>query len=164
MSFRLVGKSLRCLGVAAFLWFAMPTVSWGQTFGTPTAASNCGTCGPTCQTHHCPPAFKYCYEGAPHIHWRRGCPHPICNPCDLPHWGYYETCWSPWPFPPNWGHCLTPPPAAFVQLNPMVHPQMPMYRTPAQPGSGSFLPPSSVPNGAAPIEDLPQPRRADVPR
>lgn len=161
MSLRVVGKLLRCFGACAFLWFAMPAVSLGQTFGTPTGAGGCAPCATFCQSHHCPPPYKHCYEGAPHIHWHRGCPHPICNPCDLPHWGFYETCWSPWPFPPNWGHCLTPPPAAFVQLNPFINPNAPLQRAPSvppQPNSMYMPPPMS--NSA---EELPLPRRADLP-
>src|ERR1700692_4181373 len=101
MAFGLYRKMLSCFGVSAFLWLALPTAAWAQgcgvQFGTPCAAG--------CESHHCPPPFQYTYEGGPRIHWHCGCPHPICNPCDLPHWGYYETCWSPYPFPPNWTHC-----------------------------------------------------------
>ena len=169
MSFRVVGKLLRALGASAFLWFAMPTVSWAQQFCAPCAMPSFGTpCAAPCQTHHCPPAYRHCFEGPPHIHWTRGCPRPICNPCDLQHFGYFETCWSPWPFPPNWGHCPTPPPAAFVQLNPMVHPQLPIQRTPGvlpQPGGVTPMPslsPMQPPNGTP--DELQQPRRFDGPR
>ena len=163
MSFRVFGKLLRCLGISAFLWFALPSAGWAQTFGAPIAVGGCATCGPTCQTHHCPPAYKHCYEGAPHIHWTRGCPHPICNPCDLPHWGYFDTCWTPWPFPPQWGHCPTVPPAALVQLNPMVHPQMPLQRAPGMlPQPGGVLPtPSLAPMPQGSPEELTPPRQVE---
>ena len=32
----------------------------------------------------------------------------------LPHWGYYETCWTPHPFTTNWAHCPVTPPAAMI--------------------------------------------------
>ncbi len=73
-------------------------------------AQNCD-----CQACCCPPYFKYYYEGAPKIKFKHGCPKPICDPCHLPHYGYYATCWQPWPFPPDWSHCPVPPPGALVQ-------------------------------------------------
>jgi hypothetical protein len=139
MSFRLVVKLLRGVGIAAFVWFAMPNVSRAQQFGAPSCGTTeCASCAPGCQSHHCPPAFPYCYEGAPHIHWHRGCPHPICNPCDLPHFGYYEPCWSPWPFPANLAHCPTPPPASFVNLAPNMNPNQVGPRAPG------MLPPANM--------------------
>lgn len=169
MSLRSFAKMLSCLGLAALAWSALPAASFAQQFGAPVAAS-CNTCTTGCQWLHCPPAFKYCYEGPPRIHWHCGCPHPICNPCDLPHFGYWETCWSPYPnFPPTYGYCITPPPAAYVNLNPLVHPNLP--RTPATlPPTGSFSPPIGVtpptpsPMPNSPIEEFPQPRRFDNPR
>jgi len=62
-------------------------------------------CGFHCQRHHCPPHFRHCQERGPRIRFHKGCPKPICNPCDLPHWGYWETSWRQWPFPPNWAPC-----------------------------------------------------------
>ena len=62
MSFGVPRKLLSCLGISTFLWLAMPMSLWAQqacgscaTFGTPCTAG--------CQSHHCPPAFKYCVEG-----------------------------------------------------------------------------------------------------
>lgn len=71
-----------------------------------------------CQRFHCPPGIKHCLEGPPHIHFQRGCPRPICNPCVNPNWGYFEPCYSPWPWPPDFSHCRVLPPAATVVLNP----------------------------------------------
>jgi len=160
MSFRSIGKMLGCLGLTAFLWSALPTFCWAQQFGTPVAAS-CNSCGTSCQWLHCPPSYKHCYEGAPHIHWHRGCPHPICNPCDLPHFGYFETCWSPWPFPPTWAHCVTPPPASQVVLNPLVHPNIQPRVLPPAGGNPSMtpMPPMPMPMPTGSVEELPQPRR-----
>ena len=72
----------------------------------------------TCQHTHCPPALKHCMEGPPHICFKCGCPRPICNPCMNPNWGYFETCWNPWPWPPDFSHCRAVPPAATITLNP----------------------------------------------
>jgi hypothetical protein len=117
MSFGLYRKLLSCLGVSAFVWLATPAAGWAQESCAPCAATFGMPCAVGCKTH-CPPPFKYTYEGAPRIHWHCGCPHPICNPCDLPHWGFHETCWHPWPFPPLLAHCPSPPPAAYVTLHP----------------------------------------------
>ena len=62
----------------------------------------------------CPPYYKHHYEGRPKIKFKHGCPRPICDPCNLPHYGYFQTCWHPWPFPPDWSHCVVPPPGALV--------------------------------------------------
>jgi hypothetical protein len=145
-----IPRVVKIAGLAAILTLASPTLSWAQTCGPFLSMVSCGP-----RHEHCPPAFKYIFEGAPHIHWHRGCPHPICNPCDLPNWGYYETCWTPFPFPPNWSHCPTPPPAAYVHLNPYAN--LPISRTPpirTTPSVPQTLPPSSP----APFEELPGPR------
>lgn len=71
-----------------------------------------------CQHFHCPPSLKHCMEGPPHICFQKGCPRAICNPCLNPNWGYFETCWNPWPWPPDFSHCRAVPPAATVMLNP----------------------------------------------
>src|SRR5213078_1179106 len=71
-----------------------------------------------CEQGCCPPCIKYHYEGPPRLKFKHGCPRPICDPCQLPHFGYYQTCWSPWPFPPDWTHCPVQPPAALVPAIP----------------------------------------------
>jgi hypothetical protein len=158
-----MGNLRRWSCLAAVLWLALPASSRAQSCATcPTGGGyNCGGC---CQTHHCPPAFKWCHEGPPHICFRHGCPRPVCDPCNLPHFGYFETCWSPYPFPPNWSHCPTPPPAALVHLNPLGN--VPPMMGPAGPPN-PFMPtvpptklgpPNSVPNGSNAPMELPQPR------
>ena len=89
-------------------------------YGPGTGCSSCGVASCNsghCQHTHCPPHLSHCMEGAPKICVKIGCPKPICNPCTQPNWGYYETCWSPWPFPPNYNHCPNVPPAATVALS-----------------------------------------------
>lgn len=163
MFFGVMSKWRGCLGISAFLWLALPSAGWAQQFCAPCAAPAGVSCGISGPSHHCPPAFQYRYEGAPRIHWHRGCPHPICNPCDLPHWGYYETCWNRYPFPPDWTHCPSPPPAAFVNLNPLVNPNMP-----GQPQRNSFGTPQPAPPMALPPvgtqEEFHQPRRFEEKR
>lgn len=166
MAFGGYRKLLGCVGILAFSWLALPTTLWAQPGCAPCAATFGTPCAVGCQTHHCPPPFKYCYEGPPRVHWTRGCPRPICNPCDLPNWGYFETCWSPWPFPPNWAHCPVPPPAAFVTLDPYVGQrqtsQVPPVRT-VQPGTvvqtPAVLPTPVFPmNPGEYLQTLPAPR------
>jgi hypothetical protein len=84
---------------------------------TGTCSTGCNTCGPSgCQFFHCPPALKWCMEGKPRICFMPGCPKPICCPCEAPAWGYYQKCWTPWPWPPDWSHCAVPPLASQVVL------------------------------------------------
>ena len=154
MSFATVGKVLRFVGVPALLWFALPDLVCAQQPGCATCPTfSIYSCAPHCQSHHCPPAYKHCYEGPPHIHWHRGCPHPVGNPCEMPHWGYFEACWTPWPYAPNWSHCPTLPPAAYVNLHPYGSTTLPPQYAPRP----MFLPPSvtPMPNGGPPEELLP---------
>jgi hypothetical protein len=58
--------------------------------------------------HKCPPTYVHCLEGAPCIKFKCGCPKPVCNPCSLEHFGYYQTCWRPWPFAADLSHCTAP--------------------------------------------------------
>jgi hypothetical protein len=44
----------------------------------------------------------------------------VCDPCALPHFGYYQTCWSPWPYPRDFRHC--PYPQASDALPPPAYP------------------------------------------
>jgi hypothetical protein len=125
-----------CWGAAALAWSLCPASARAQMYAGPPAASfgamgnggGCASCGislpTTCGTKCCQiccPKFHHCAEAPVRIHFGHACAKPVCNPCDLPHWGYYQKCWNPWPWPPDWGHCPTPPPAAHVQLNPATH-------------------------------------------
>jgi hypothetical protein len=69
----------------------------------------CGRC-----KHFCCPHTKHCMEGPPRICFQCGCGRPIMSPCSAPNWGYYQTCWSPWPWGPDWSHCPVQPPASLV--------------------------------------------------
>lgn len=86
-------------------------------FAGATARAGEGQSG-NCCNHCCPPYMKHCFEGAPKIKFKHGCPKPICDPCNLPHFGYYQTCWSPWPFPPDWSHCRVQPTSTMVPPHP----------------------------------------------
>lgn len=106
MIHRLGARWLAGVGLvaAALFWSVNPA----------SAQAPCGDCF-HCSKHDCPPPLRHCLEGPPRIKFHRGCPKPICNPCHAPNWGYYQTCWTPWPFPPDWSHCPVQPPAAVVQ-------------------------------------------------
>jgi len=61
----------------------------------------------------CPPPYVHCQEGPPRLKFKCVCPRPVCGPCDLRHFGYYPTCWSPFPWLPDYSCCPAPvaPPA-----------------------------------------------------
>jgi hypothetical protein len=67
-----------------------------------------------CCHEKCPPPLVHCQEGPPCIKTKCGCPRPVCDPCKLPHAGYWRACWQPWPYPPDWSHCCAPPPSVVL--------------------------------------------------
>ncbi|HKB37312.1 MAG TPA: hypothetical protein VKD72_12740, partial [Gemmataceae bacterium] len=75
-------------------------------------------------------------ERPPRICFQKGCPRPVCVPkCDTPNWGYFQPCWRPWPWPPNWAHCPYPVPASQVAPCPQAATAVPgLPRTAAPPG------------------------------
>jgi hypothetical protein len=97
-----------------------------------------------CCHEKCPPKFVHCQEGPPCIKMKCGCPRPVCDPCHLPHAGYWRTCWQPWPYPPDWSHCCAPPPSVVLHSLPP-------------------LPTAAGPQAAAegPGTQLPAPRKVD---
>jgi hypothetical protein len=102
-------------------------------------------CGEACNHHHCPPCFPHCTEGPPRIKFKCACPKPVCPPdCDTPNWGYFEPCWRPWPWPPNYAHCPCPVPAACAERC----------------GPGCYVPCTNVTQPPA-GEELPPPRKVD---
>jgi hypothetical protein len=72
------------------------------------AKMNC--CGPTsnCGT------WVHCQPKPPCILFPRVCGKCVCNPCEMEHFGYYNTCWAPWGFHPDFSHCPTPQLASVV--------------------------------------------------
>ena len=76
---------------------------------------DCGHC-----KHNCPHPYRHCVQGPPRVRFPHGCPAPVCSPCDAPNWGYFQPCWNPWPWPPNWSHCPAVPPAALVLPGPQA--------------------------------------------
>jgi hypothetical protein len=99
-----------------------------------------------CCHQKCPPKFVHCQEGPPCIKWKCGCPKPVCNPCDLPHFGYYRPCWQPWPFPPDWSHCLGPIPGTPHDL-PVV-----MGNLAPAPDAGTTGPGTTLPSSRRPAD------------
>jgi hypothetical protein len=102
-----------------------------------------------CNNFHCPPPYIHCQERPPCIKFRHACPRPVCDPCHLPHAGYYRPCWQPWPYPPDWSHCKVPPPS--VALPPPLL---------APPPGALLTPPGAEP---APGTVLPSPRQVEAP-
>jgi hypothetical protein len=112
---------------------------------------SCTTCAPAPVTHPCPPKFWHWAEGPPKLKFKKACPKPVCDPCTLPHAGYYQTCWHPWPWDPDWSHCVLPPTALTYGEAPgdVVIP-LPSPRAPAAlpPPSESTLPSNPTNQGA----------------
>jgi hypothetical protein len=73
----------------------------------PVASAGDACCG-NCWS--CPPPYVHCQVGPPKLKFKHACPLPVCGPCDLKHFGYYPTCWAPYPYPQDYSCC---PPAPF---------------------------------------------------
>ena len=104
-----------------------------------TLASWFGGC---CNNKNCPPPLVHCLEKPPKIKYKCACPRPICEPCQLEHFGYYQTCWCPWPFPPDLRHC---PCAGEHPANP--------YLAPATPPAVPEMPPARGASGNEPQQE-----------
>jgi hypothetical protein len=107
MSLKLVGKYLPVFSAAGFLLVS----------GSTAFADGLGLLG-----GKCPPPFVHCQEGPPCVKFKHLCPKPVCDPCNLQHYGYFATCWHPWPFPADFTHCPYPPHAPLP--GPIVGPAM----------------------------------------
>ncbi len=107
------------------------------------ATGNCGWWGRCC----CP---KICFplEKPPCIKFKCICPKPVCEPCNLDGYGYYATCWHPWPYPPNCGYYPAPAPGAVAVAVP-------------PPLIGG--PPGPATPGVSPDETLPPPQKTANP-
>jgi hypothetical protein len=84
--------------------------------GTNPGGCYCSSGNFTCNMFHCPPPYVHCQESGPCIKFCCGCPRPVCCPCNLPNWGYNQVSWRPWPWPPSFGQCAVPGPAAYVPM------------------------------------------------
>ena len=73
-------------------------------------ADGCLTC-----RQKCPPPYVHHHEGPPRLWFKCACPKPVCDPCSLEHYGYYQTCWRPWSFPPDMSHCPEVLPTVVVE-------------------------------------------------
>jgi hypothetical protein len=169
--YRNLMRSLRLWLAPAAIWIAtVAPASAQEMFGG--WAGSCGLeCGTTlgCQSHHCPPPLQHCQERPPVIRVKCGCPKPICNPCNQPNWGYYETCWTPWPFEPNYNHCLVVPPAATIALSGPHNPSTPYYgpngQNQGQGQGGQYRqPPLPVEPSMPPVTAPPIPTTPVMPR
>jgi hypothetical protein len=70
-----------------------------------------------CGCEKCPPPYIHYQPGPPCLKYKHACPKPVCGPCDLEGWGYYQNCWRPWPWPAHYAHCGAPGPEAAIQPN-----------------------------------------------
>lgn len=98
MKYGIIGKTVAALGGLLLLHQA----ALAQEACGVAAGVSCNSC------QWLPPFLRWCHEGAPRIRIQHGCPKPICNPCATPNWGYYQSCWAPWPFQPDTSHCRAP--------------------------------------------------------
>src|SRR5437660_1580852 len=86
---------MRYLGKLTGLLLTVAAAGWcGTMVQAQQGCATCSTCG-SCETClpeparcHCPPPFCHTQEGPPCIHYKCGCPRPVCDPCNLPHYGY----------------------------------------------------------------------------
>jgi hypothetical protein len=123
--------------VSAVLAAPLPAgeITYGGSYATsaPGGCASCGQGGGTWTAGHCcgpkepcPPKFCHVMEGPPRLQFKKGCPRPVCDPCNLEHFGYYPVCWSPWPYPADWSHCPYPvastmlPPPALQPFTPKI--------------------------------------------
>jgi hypothetical protein len=123
---------------------------------------DCTTCGHP-PTNHCPPKFWHWEEGPPRLKYKHACPKPVCDPCSLPHAGYYQTCWNPWPWAPDWSHCVLPPSAGLVEDVPSDA-VVPLY-TPRDPAAAppTTTPPTTAPPTTNPVSRPTPPPPAPLP-
>jgi hypothetical protein len=133
---------LKGLSAALAVLLGVQSVLYGQ--------ECCGSGGPGsgaghCHRIHCP-HYHYCLKGAPCIKFKYGCPLPICSPCNAPNWGYYQPCWRPWPWPPDFSHCPYPVPAAHSGPCPQA----------------ATTPATTIPTTGAPAQQLPSPGGPDM--
>jgi hypothetical protein len=108
----------------------------------------------------CCPAPKATVTRTPHFHYKCVCPKPACDLCSLEHYGYYPTCWHPWPFPPDYSHCndglcAAPPIAAATLGTPTPAQVGPSPIGPMPPADQLILP---EPRKGTEGEELPRPR------
>jgi hypothetical protein len=93
---------------------------------------------PAGECHHCPKTY-FCRPKPPCIKYRCVCPRPIgCG--GVEHFGYYPTCWTAWPFPPDYSYCPSPPIVAAA-------PSAPANPAPSQ---EQLPPPKTVPKPSQP--------------
>src|SRR5262245_36824157 len=102
MSLAHMVRRLGGYGAASAAALALGPAAYGQWFGL----------GSSCKCDKCPPPYVHCSEGPPKLKFKHACPKPVCDPCTLPHYGYFQACWRPWLLPPDWSHCPVPPPGA----------------------------------------------------
>ncbi len=103
----------------------------------------------------------------PHVHYKNICPKPICPCGELENFGYFPTCWTPWPYPPNYAHCpgpmppQVPIPAPKTSSSDSTSEQLPApEQLPSESSQPKNVPadkksPDNIPSEKKPPKDLP---------
>jgi hypothetical protein len=94
-------------------------------------------------------------ERPPCIKFRCGCPKPVCCPSEAPNWGYFQNCWRPWMWPPDYSHCPVPPPGALSMV--------PAHLYNAPPTVEAEVTTTPTTPDAARRQQLPTPRKIEGP-
>jgi hypothetical protein len=98
-----VGRLLRKVG----FWSAVGTalLLWGSGRGLAGPEDCPGSCEPAC----CPVPPRRHHRLCPRVRVKTGCKKPKCDPCLMPHAGYYPTCWEARPWGLEHSRCVPPP-------------------------------------------------------
>ncbi len=99
----------------------------------------------------CPPWVEHCSEGPPRLKFKDGHPRPICDPCALPHYGYYSPTWQAYPYESNGSPCSGP---ALGARTPTPQQEPTPAETPAVATRGPALP--ATPAGEPPLPTQPE--------
>jgi hypothetical protein len=138
MSPKLICRPLGLLLAAGLLaGAAAPAARADDDCGAGCGATSAGLFG-----FHCP-RLHFCCPRPPKICWHPVCLKPICCPGELEHYGYWQTCWHPWPFPPDWSHCPVPP--SEVAIFGGAHGPTPPLAAPAAPSETLPTPHKGMP-------------------
>lgn len=81
----------------------------------------------------------------PCIRYKCICPKPVCPCCPIENFGYFPTCWQPWPFPPYYGHCPVPPITLNAPRSTLDRPSTPEELPPPKKATSEPKSPEKVP-------------------
>jgi hypothetical protein len=100
-------------------WSAVGTalLLWGSTRGV----AGPGECPGSCEHACCPMPSRH-HHLCPRVKVKTGCKKPTCDPCLMPHAGYYPTCWDSRPWGLEHSRCVPPPSDSFPEGTIGAHP------------------------------------------